>query len=360
VQKFAPEVGKKRVHPITEETDGPVSTDGGLYSMEAEVICKMYLSLGTAMLPKIRGDYSLVIYDDETRRVLAARSASGKEPLRTGRLEDGTILVSSCLQFSGRDLEEIPPAHFIYGRNPSARPFARSEEEVKAKGAIAASAALKALRGAKAVVHRSAVPRPARSSNSSSCEPSDLSASAPMFVPSRRLGMNSLDEQRGRGMSSLDEQRASPASSYGSGHGNTLGSSSSSSQRRGKSGRSFGGLSYEAAHGQSAPGRAAAATSWRRSPVSKEFDDSKLRLHESDSAAKPAAISIVAAAAEEDHGRQAADAGARARAAVKKPVSSLTQSLSSQDLQATLASVLEAEGQQQPVRISRLATGLAC
>lgn len=116
---------------------------------EAALLCRLYGQLGTGMLSKLRGHFSLVLYDSTTVRVLAARDPSGAVPLWQGQLEDNTLFVTSgSFHPSGEhDLVEIRPGHYKYGWRAAPRKYTNPETEVKSHAQAASSAAEMALAG---------------------------------------------------------------------------------------------------------------------------------------------------------------------------------------------------------------------
>lgn len=116
---------------------------------EAALLCRLYAQLGTGMLSKLRGHFSLVVYDSTTVRVLAARDPSGAVPLWQGQLADDTLFVTSgSFHPAGEhDLVEIRPGHYKYGWRAAPRKYTNPETEVRSHAQAASSAAEMALAG---------------------------------------------------------------------------------------------------------------------------------------------------------------------------------------------------------------------
>nr|AML77885.1 putative LOV domain-containing protein [Nephroselmis olivacea] len=155
---------------------------------EAHIICKMYSQLGPALLPKLKGNYTVVCFDSKMIRVLAARSINGSDVhLWKGRGSNGEMVVASLqdLPFMklSEDMIEIPAGHFVFGRRMAPTLFARTEEDLKKKGTEAAEAAKRALEGVSWVLHGPHV------NHTGSEGPTMLSAAAmPFYPPALRKG----------------------------------------------------------------------------------------------------------------------------------------------------------------------------
>ncbi|CAD7697107.1 unnamed protein product [Ostreobium quekettii] len=116
---------------------------------EAALLCHLYAQLGTAMLSKLRGHFSFVLYDSNTVRVLAARDPSGMYPLVQGHFADNALYVTSG-SFQPADAQEVVnilPGHYKYGWRAPPRKYSNPEVEVKSHAKQASNAADEALAG---------------------------------------------------------------------------------------------------------------------------------------------------------------------------------------------------------------------
>eukprot|EP00873_Tetraselmis_striata_P005824 jgi/Tetstr1/426088/TSEL_016419.t1 len=115
----------------------------------AQLLCRMYCSIGKEMPAKLRGQFSLVCYDSHLVRVLAVRDPSGAVPLVHGRCPSGTLVVASgaSLPADVSEVRAMPPGYYKYGWYSKPLKYANELQTVQRGATDATSAALKALAG---------------------------------------------------------------------------------------------------------------------------------------------------------------------------------------------------------------------
>eukprot|EP00210_Caulerpa_lentillifera_P004082 g3895.t1 len=113
----------------------------------ARVILHLYLTDKSKdpllLLSDLQGHYAFVIYNSEDKNVFAARDASGKEPLyyKTDHEKGGGGVTLSNKPMYINELEEveerggvmwneIPPGHYLYGRNPHLQQYALTPDQL--------------------------------------------------------------------------------------------------------------------------------------------------------------------------------------------------------------------------------------
>lgn len=118
---------------------------------EATLLCRLYERLGTGMLTKLRGKFSLCVFDSKTTKVLAARDSNGTVPLVTGETEDGFLFVATdkVLPEGVKTREDIEPGQYIYGWGTTSLKYTNPITIVEKSAAEALDAASAALKGIK-------------------------------------------------------------------------------------------------------------------------------------------------------------------------------------------------------------------
>jgi hypothetical protein len=108
-------------------------------ALAAELLLHMYHSTRASdlliMLSELQGVYSFCIYDSQKRSVFAARDPSGREPLFYAVDEDEAIsFTNKPFNVPGgerlEDWAEVPPGHFIAGKNARLQQFALTPEQL--------------------------------------------------------------------------------------------------------------------------------------------------------------------------------------------------------------------------------------
>eukprot|EP00210_Caulerpa_lentillifera_P008871 g8463.t1 len=118
---------------------------------EAALICKLYERLGTGLLTKLRGKFSLCLFDSTSGKVLAARDSSGAVPLLTGETENGFLFVATgeVLPKGVKNATRIEPGQYMYGWQTPLLKHANPLNVVEKSAAEAVDAASAALKGIK-------------------------------------------------------------------------------------------------------------------------------------------------------------------------------------------------------------------
>lgn len=108
-------------------------------ALAAELLLHMYKSTRASdlliMLSELQGQYSFVIHDATRKHVFAARDPSGREPLYYAVDDDENLsFTNKPFEVPGgerhSDWDEVPPGHFISGRNPRLQQFALTPEQL--------------------------------------------------------------------------------------------------------------------------------------------------------------------------------------------------------------------------------------
>ncbi|KAK9844087.1 hypothetical protein WJX81_004254 [Elliptochloris bilobata] len=111
---------------------------------EAEVLCHLYVQLGTDLLTKLKGDFAFVLYNAKLVRVFAACSAGGSHALQQVRMPDGSLLIATAL---AEGALRIPAGWSKYGWQADPQPWAKPPEDLQRSASQAAAAARRALAG---------------------------------------------------------------------------------------------------------------------------------------------------------------------------------------------------------------------
>ncbi|GMH37948.1 hypothetical protein BSKO_05832 [Bryopsis sp. KO-2023] len=120
----------------------PLRCDPG--SLTASTVLQLYLDRGgkdpIVMLSDLQGQYSFVIYDSGNKQVFAARDPGGKQPIYyspTSAFDNGVAFTDEPLDIPNgeakSDWVEIPPGHFVSGKNPRLQQFALTPEQLQSR-----------------------------------------------------------------------------------------------------------------------------------------------------------------------------------------------------------------------------------
>lgn len=106
-------------------------------SKMAELLCTMFEAEGLEILKKLRGTFSLCVYDSKLVRVFAVREHGGKVPLFQGRTAKDNLIISSNRAFltDCHDIVEFHAGESKYGWHAAPRKYPKPEGGQKKNGA---------------------------------------------------------------------------------------------------------------------------------------------------------------------------------------------------------------------------------
>ncbi|KAL6751534.1 hypothetical protein V8C86DRAFT_2776266 [Haematococcus lacustris] len=90
------------------------------------------------LLSELQGSYAFVVFDGARKQVLAARDPTGSKQLFFARGKDEGLMFTNDVEDLPEDCrhenwQELPPGHYIAGKEPSLKQFALTMEQLQAR-----------------------------------------------------------------------------------------------------------------------------------------------------------------------------------------------------------------------------------